>query len=251
MWTSTLTYQHPRSAPNLISSMTHEQYLDAISCPRIDPIHKGRNIMRPLNADPEDFGPTTTDDDDGYYTDSDAKAKQERRRHQSSALITKPTSSLSNYLIELTAHTLSSLPTSEIVQFYKHAKHALRGNKDYTFLRKSHPSYTFFLWRLKRNRKNKGWNLQKLHQQVGKEADANFGGIGHASRSVELVDRNKSIENERVSLTPQYAMEVEQGSSEFNIDTKDNPTDATASDFPNTRRSNRTGTRGKRKGQRG
>ena len=62
MWEETLVYQKPDTAPKLNSRMTHEQYLDAISCPRMDPIHKGHKIMRLLDADPDDFGLTTDDE---------------------------------------------------------------------------------------------------------------------------------------------------------------------------------------------
>lgn len=39
--------------------MTDEQWLDAISCPRVDPINQGKKVMRRLNMD-SDF----SDDDD-------------------------------------------------------------------------------------------------------------------------------------------------------------------------------------------
>lgn len=42
----TLVYQDPETAPHLISEMTNSQYLDAISCPRNDPIAQGKKVMR-------------------------------------------------------------------------------------------------------------------------------------------------------------------------------------------------------------
>ena len=38
-------YQDPENAPQLVSEMTNEQYLDAITCPRIDPIKQGQKVM--------------------------------------------------------------------------------------------------------------------------------------------------------------------------------------------------------------
>ncbi|KAL2044412.1 hypothetical protein N7G274_003117 [Stereocaulon virgatum] len=38
-------YQDPDNAVQLVSEMTNEQYLDAISCPRIDPIKQGAKIL--------------------------------------------------------------------------------------------------------------------------------------------------------------------------------------------------------------
>lgn len=45
VYNDALVYQDPEGAPQLISEMTNEQYLDAISCPRIDPIKQGQKVM--------------------------------------------------------------------------------------------------------------------------------------------------------------------------------------------------------------
>lgn len=49
-----LVYQDPENAPQLISEMTNEQYLDAISCPRIDPTNQGAKVMTRPGAE-DDF----------------------------------------------------------------------------------------------------------------------------------------------------------------------------------------------------
>ena len=50
--------QDPESAPSLLSAMTDDQWLDAISCPRIDPIRQGQRVMTRNDVDNEvsDFG---------------------------------------------------------------------------------------------------------------------------------------------------------------------------------------------------
>lgn len=45
IYNDALVYQDPDNAPQLVSEMTDEQYLDAISCPRIDPIRQGQKVM--------------------------------------------------------------------------------------------------------------------------------------------------------------------------------------------------------------
>ena len=45
IYNDALVYQDPDSAPQLVSEMTNEQYLDAISCPRIDPIRQGQKVL--------------------------------------------------------------------------------------------------------------------------------------------------------------------------------------------------------------
>ena len=53
---------HPdtANAPELISTMTNEQYLDAISAPRIDPTSLGRKVMM---TKPTEDRETSTDED--------------------------------------------------------------------------------------------------------------------------------------------------------------------------------------------
>ena len=45
IYNDALVYQDPDNAPQLVSEMTNEQYLDAISCPRIDPIRQGQKVL--------------------------------------------------------------------------------------------------------------------------------------------------------------------------------------------------------------
>lgn len=49
--------QDPKGAHPLVSAMTDEQWLDAISCPRIDPINQGQRVMtrNGVNSDSSDF----------------------------------------------------------------------------------------------------------------------------------------------------------------------------------------------------
>lgn len=41
------------SAPQLVSTMTNEQWLDALSCPRIDPIKQGKKVFTTLESNSE------------------------------------------------------------------------------------------------------------------------------------------------------------------------------------------------------
>ena len=41
------------SAPQLVSTMTNEQWLDALSCPRIDPIKQGKKVFTTLESSSE------------------------------------------------------------------------------------------------------------------------------------------------------------------------------------------------------
>lgn len=50
--------QDPEGAHSLVSAMTDEQWLHAISCPRIDPINQGQRVMArdDIGSEPSDFG---------------------------------------------------------------------------------------------------------------------------------------------------------------------------------------------------
>lgn len=52
--------------PTLVSAMTDEQWLDAISCPRIDPINQGKMVMTSQDTDSESSD-TDSSDADGPY----------------------------------------------------------------------------------------------------------------------------------------------------------------------------------------
>lgn len=77
-YNSTLTYQDAHNAPQLVSELTKEQYLDTISCPRIDPIHQGRKIM--INSkDAETFSSDDEVDNDGSHADEDVMDQTDER----------------------------------------------------------------------------------------------------------------------------------------------------------------------------
>ncbi|KAK4696554.1 hypothetical protein P7C71_g1378, partial [Lecanoromycetidae sp. Uapishka_2] len=74
-----LIYQDPQNAPQLVSEMTNDQYLDAISCPRTDPTKQGENVMIERKApaigsnanrkEDEDNSEDFDDDIAGEYSD--------------------------------------------------------------------------------------------------------------------------------------------------------------------------------------
>ena len=77
IYNDALVYQDPENAPQLVSEMTDEQYLDAISCPRVDPIKQGEKVMAQveetfLESDDGDEKIEITDDtEDEDFADED------------------------------------------------------------------------------------------------------------------------------------------------------------------------------------
>ena len=58
VFNSTMFHPNVGTAPQLISTMTNEEYLDAISAPRIDPTRLGKKVMM---TKPSDESETSTD----------------------------------------------------------------------------------------------------------------------------------------------------------------------------------------------
>lgn len=67
VYDDSFVYQDPDNAPQLVSEMTNEQYLDAISCPRIDPIKQGAKILGGNDA----YSTTETEGNDGEKSEVD------------------------------------------------------------------------------------------------------------------------------------------------------------------------------------
>lgn len=145
IWEETLIYPNAENAPNLVSDMTKEQYLDAISCPRIDPINKGRNIMRPLGADSDDFGLTTDE--------------------EKPPPMCRPRDAKIRYLIEGVCREISKKSEDEHQQVIKFLRKHFKADHRYMFLKTYDPLHHFFLWRLKRNRAKRGWSLKMLRKK--------------------------------------------------------------------------------------
>ena len=186
MWEDTLVYRNPENASQLVSHMTQEQYLDAISCPRIDPIHKGRNIMRPLDADPDDFGLTTDEE-----------------KHPP---MNKPKDANTRYLIEGVCGDICGKAEVDFERFIKFIKRVLRHNADYAFFKKSHRFHRFFLWRLKKNRAKRGWSLQRLHKRKEAEREKLDRSGQEMPHEPSVKATNRNMEDEEESLSAEDAL---------------------------------------------
>ncbi|KAL9101987.1 MAG: hypothetical protein Q9163_002816 [Psora crenata] len=75
VYNDALIYKCEEDAPQLVTEMSNEQFLDSISCPRIDPISQGKRVMRTL-GDEEDAsdtdGASVEEDNEKDAGDSDA-----------------------------------------------------------------------------------------------------------------------------------------------------------------------------------
>lgn len=65
IFTDEMLVQDFAGAPQLVSTMTNEQWLDALSCPRIDPIKQGKKIFVTLKSDSETSDSDSSDNNSG------------------------------------------------------------------------------------------------------------------------------------------------------------------------------------------
>lgn len=110
--------------------------------------------MRPLDADPDDFGLTTDEE------------KPQR--------ISRPQDAETKYFIEGTCREICGKPEDEHEQITKFVRRHLKSDPRYAFLGRAHPLHPFFMWRLRRNKAKRGWSLKAL----GNNQDSKEGGSG-------------------------------------------------------------------------
>ena len=63
IFTDEMFVQDFAGAPQLFSTMTNGQWLDALSCPRVDPIKQGKKIFMTLKSDSETSDTDSSDND--------------------------------------------------------------------------------------------------------------------------------------------------------------------------------------------
>lgn len=154
-------YKDPDNAPQLVSEMTNEQYLDAISCPRIDPIKQGEKVMpkseelfaeseteskQDEESNAETVGEVKDDEDDGEWETLPVGAIRppEFRRER---------------LLEQICRAICCKPEKEQDMRERRFKQLAVSNPKWatcSFLFPSDRSYIYYKWRLAENRAGRG-----------------------------------------------------------------------------------------------
>lgn len=168
-----MVYKDPDNAPQLVSEMTHEQYLDAISCPRIDPITQGKKIMR---SSVKDYFSSEEDEETGKEEAGKEEAGKEEAGKEDKAADSSSADEVSEggtkyeYLpkganeppglmerdIERTCRMICMRPKHK-----RHQYEALITTKKghlpkFAFLKKGNKYHIYYKWRLERNEAGKG-----------------------------------------------------------------------------------------------
>ena len=173
----------------MVSSITHDQYLDAISCPRIDPVAQGRKILTAFESDidvsqdDEDLAAASSDglDDDWFVGDPDFAADElrndasrpqdqprPRKRDDGREVFLqhgieygtmpkgKPTDRESEVTIERLCRLVCLEPHEKHEDFLTWLRDQVGGKVEYGFLNPDHNSHDFFSWRLSENEAGRG-----------------------------------------------------------------------------------------------
>ena len=161
IYNDALVYQDPDNAPQLVSEMTNDQYLDAITCPRIDPIRQGQKVMAQVEEgflESEDGDGNVEIIDDAEDEDNEEEDDEEQYETLPEGAI-RPDDCVAERRIERIARAICIHPAEEQA-FYqdrmlqksiddpKWAKHS--------FLHPSDRHHIYYKYRIAENRAGRG-----------------------------------------------------------------------------------------------
>ena len=162
-------YQDPKNAPRLISEMTNEQYLDTLSCPRIDPVKQGAKIMGNDDASmtTEATGTDVEQSSSGVEDETSGDDGQEADLLDDANLapgLIRPTTRRAQARVEAIArrlvianmnldHTQKNLA---IRQMEVKMQKLFENNPEFKFLFPDDPYNPYYKWRIAENRANRG-----------------------------------------------------------------------------------------------
>ena len=134
----------PENAPYLMSEMTGEQYLDAISCPRINPIEQGKRVVdssRGIRASSSNAMSTAGGTHGSEIDDEDLSDNEDYVPRNVS-------------LLDETLAKNSSKPSPEggVMRFVDD----FGGMRRYSFLDPNDEHHAYFRWRLSQNKSGNG-----------------------------------------------------------------------------------------------
>ena len=157
-----LIYQDPNDAPHLVSEMSNEQYLDAISCPRIDPTRQGQKVM----AEAEETLFKSEDDDENgeVFNDTeelgDLEEDEEEEGYETLPKdAIRPDDCLTERRIERIARAICTHPAKE--QAFYEEQMRQKANNDFkwakcSFLLPTDRHHVYYQYRLAENRAGRG-----------------------------------------------------------------------------------------------
>ena len=156
-----LVYQDSENAPRLVSNLTEEQYLDAISAPRIDPAKQAKKALKLMASSGASTVSSTEDEDDEKEeldlddTDSDEDAGKETESLPPG--VVRPTERSLQVRIEIVCRAICSKPVKQHRAVEAHLKKKVQGKPNYRFIDPHNTHHRYYEWRLAENRAGRGY----------------------------------------------------------------------------------------------
>ena len=164
-----LVHEETGKGKQLVSEMTREQYLDAISCPRTDPIAEGRMVMQSLeetNADSSDDDEAEQDDDSEAPTLGASDATERGQLYE-----TVPNDLVEpNGVIEQDLEKICRIVTMTPSHMQHELEESILKSRTarFAFLDPENEFHNYYKWRLQCNRLGEGVN-PKYDDGLGSE----------------------------------------------------------------------------------
>ncbi len=160
VYNDSLVYQDPDNAPQLVSELTNEQYLGAISCPRIDPIRQGKKVMAQVDEsflESEDGDEKVEITDDTEDLDDDEEDEVEYETLPEGAI--RPDDCLAERRIERIARAVCIHPEKEQAFYENRMKQKFIDDPKwakYSFLLPADHHHIYYEYRIAENRAGRG-----------------------------------------------------------------------------------------------
>ena len=159
MYDTVLVHQDTESTINLISEMSNEQFLDVISCPRVDPISQGKTVMQSLGeasgvedaSSEAEHARISEGDDEGTESDvSDGRCNYEalpKGLHQPDGITERNIERICRIIC-----TAPSRATAKLESKFR----KLKDRSQFAFIDPTNKYHAYYQWRLERNRAGDG-----------------------------------------------------------------------------------------------
>ena len=149
-----LVFQDPQNAPHLISKMSQKQYLDAIRCPRIDPIKQGKLAMA-RQASP--VASSEESDATDAQEQSSPESSEDEAEENLPPNVSAPVDAYTRALIEGVCRMIVIRPHSQQKQIIAQMGQTFGKDPDYSFFRPRDEDHPYFRWRVDENRAGRGY----------------------------------------------------------------------------------------------
>lgn len=179
IYNDALVYQNPDNAPQLVSEMTNEQYLDAISCPRIDPIKQGQKVMAQVEEpflESEDGEEKIEINDDTEDEENDEEEEEEYETLPEGAI--RPDDCVAERRIERIARAICIHPVKEQAFYEDRMKENFLDDPKWakhSFLLPDDRHHIYYKYRIAENRAGRGidpeYDTFELAAPRGRSAD--------------------------------------------------------------------------------